>query len=571
MELSPMRPLHRGAATAAALLLSAYPPHRLTAQRPLQATDYYKLVVVANPALSPDGRRVAFAVTTVVEDKDKRHSEIWMASADGSGKPYRYTSPATEASSPRWSPDGSLLAFTSKREGADDDAWFLRSGAPGGEAFQIAGVHALPVFSPDGRQLLYEWRGPEPDSLKQQPWRERVSPAAITRGPDPKRFDGRLYTSLPVVADERGLVPPRETRRPRHLYVAPLDGGDPAQLTSGEVAQTDPAWSPDGRAVVFVQDSTETVELDVQPRPQPHGVGRGAGGRGTGAARHLVQRRLSRPARHHPGRYVLVCGHGRLADRGVADETLRLPGGQEVPPRAVHPRGAALELRERVLPRVPNARRAGVLDAVHEPARLERLRPCLHVRDTRPLGDGGLQGSHAGGGRRDRAGGGGYDEARGTGRLVWRFHDELDRGAHHQRRGGGDRSLDLQLVLLVRLFRRAGPHGLRVLRRAVAQRLAVSGAVAHDLRESHAHSDAHRAQRGRPAHAHHRRRAVVPAAAPARRAGGVRAVSALVPRAVPHRAALAPGGPVGADPDLVRALAGHGRDALRGRRAALAS
>src|SRR5881396_2720233 len=213
MELSPMRPLHRGAATAAALLLSTYPSNRLTAQRPLQATDYYKLVVVANPALSPDGRRVAFAVTTVVEDKDKRHSEIWMASADGSGKPYRYTSPATEASSPRWSPDGSLLAFTSKREGADDDAWFLRTGAPGGEAFQIAGVHALPVFSPDGRQLLYEWRGPEPDSLKQQPWRERVSPAAITRGPDPKRFDGRLYTSLPVVADERGLVPPRETRR----------------------------------------------------------------------------------------------------------------------------------------------------------------------------------------------------------------------------------------------------------------------------------------------------------------------------------------------------------------------
>src|SRR5437870_12202122 len=107
MELSPMRPLHRGAATAAALLLSAYPPHRLTAQRPLQATDYYKLVVVANPALSPAGRRVAFAATTVVADKDKRHRELWMASADGSAKPYRYTSPATEASSSRSAPDGS--------------------------------------------------------------------------------------------------------------------------------------------------------------------------------------------------------------------------------------------------------------------------------------------------------------------------------------------------------------------------------------------------------------------------------------------------------------------------------
>src|SRR5881409_2792089 len=114
---------------SAAPVLLAFPA---SAQqpRPWQATDYYKLWFVADPQLSPDGRRVAFTVTTVVEDKDKRHSEIWMASADGSGKPYRYTSPATEASSPRWSPDGSLLAFTSKREGADDDAWFLRSGAP---------------------------------------------------------------------------------------------------------------------------------------------------------------------------------------------------------------------------------------------------------------------------------------------------------------------------------------------------------------------------------------------------------------------------------------------------------
>src|SRR6266700_3914516 len=72
---------------------------------------------------------------------------------------FRYTSPATEASNPVWSPDGSLLAFTSKREGFDDDVWFLRTTAPGGEAFQARGVHATPVFSGDGKWLLYSWRG----------------------------------------------------------------------------------------------------------------------------------------------------------------------------------------------------------------------------------------------------------------------------------------------------------------------------------------------------------------------------------------------------------------------------
>ncbi|HYS19898.1 MAG TPA: hypothetical protein VEO73_02305, partial [Gemmatimonadales bacterium] len=250
------------------LPLPLLPLSAQSAPRPWQATDYYKLVFVGSPRLAPDGRRVAFPVTTVVEDKDRRHSEIWIAPTDGSAPATRYTSPATEAAAPVWSPDGTLLAFTSKREGFEDDVWFLRTTPPGGEAFQIRGVHGSPRFSADGRRLLYGWRGPEPDSAKQQPWRERVSPTAITRGPDPKRFDGRVYTSLPFLADERGLIPPRETRRPSHLYVVPLDGGDARQLTSGALGQTDPDWSPDGSSVVYVEDPTDTIEVSRQAQPQ---------------------------------------------------------------------------------------------------------------------------------------------------------------------------------------------------------------------------------------------------------------------------------------------------------------
>jgi len=253
----------------ALVLLSVSPPVRLSAQspRPWQATDYYQLTFVADPQLSPDGRRVAFTVTTVVEDKDRRHSEIWMAAADGSAPPFRYTGSTTEASNPVWSQDGSLLAFTSRREGAEDDVWFLRTGAPGGEAYQIKGVKAMPRFSRDGQWLLFSWRGAEPDSLKQQAWRSRVSPAAIARGPDPKRFDGRLYTSLPFKADERGYLPPRETRRPTQLYVVPLAGGEPRRLTDGPFSVSDPDWSPDGRRVAFVRDTTDTLEVREEVEP----------------------------------------------------------------------------------------------------------------------------------------------------------------------------------------------------------------------------------------------------------------------------------------------------------------
>src|SRR3989442_3383354 len=154
------------------------------------------MTFVGDPGLPPDGRRAAFTVTTIVEEKDRRHSEIWMVATDGATRPYRFPSPSFEASAPPWSPDGALLAFTSRREGADDDVWFLRTGPFGGEAYQVAGVHAPPRFSPDGRQLLYAWSGKDADSLKQQPWRDPASPISLTRGPYLKRFHCRVFTSL---------------------------------------------------------------------------------------------------------------------------------------------------------------------------------------------------------------------------------------------------------------------------------------------------------------------------------------------------------------------------------------
>src|SRR5262245_33279458 len=131
---------------AAALALAA--PSVLAAGRPIEIKDFYKLETAGNPALSPDGRLVAYVRSYVVEAENRRNSEIWLASADGSAAPRRLTSPAFSSTAPRFSPDGTLLAFTSRRRApgaarvergeADDEAsaWFLRLDAPGGEAFQ---------------------------------------------------------------------------------------------------------------------------------------------------------------------------------------------------------------------------------------------------------------------------------------------------------------------------------------------------------------------------------------------------------------------------------------------------
>src|SRR5690606_5261166 len=121
-----------------ALLLVATP---VSAQkRAFTPADWYRLTTLSDPAMSPDGSRIAFTVTTVKEQENKRHSEIWVVPTQG-GEAVRFTAPGVESSGPWWSPDGSRLLFTSRRRGGGGkgNTWALRLDRPGGEAFQAEG------------------------------------------------------------------------------------------------------------------------------------------------------------------------------------------------------------------------------------------------------------------------------------------------------------------------------------------------------------------------------------------------------------------------------------------------
>ena len=80
------------------LLVAAATPAQAQAPRAMQPNDWHRLTTLSQPAMSPDGRVVAFTVTTVNERENKRHQEVWVVPAAG-GDPVRYTAPSTESSS----------------------------------------------------------------------------------------------------------------------------------------------------------------------------------------------------------------------------------------------------------------------------------------------------------------------------------------------------------------------------------------------------------------------------------------------------------------------------------------
>ena len=138
---------------AVALLLISVP---VAAQqrRPIAVDDIFNIRDVRDPQRSPDGKWVAYTVTTAVKDTDKNNTDIWMVSWDATQHVQVTFSPDNE-SSPRWSPDNKYLSFVSSRQGAKDGQLWLLNRA-GGEAVKISDVKggvADHVWSPDARRL----------------------------------------------------------------------------------------------------------------------------------------------------------------------------------------------------------------------------------------------------------------------------------------------------------------------------------------------------------------------------------------------------------------------------------
>ena len=196
--------------------------------------DVFELAGVADPWVSPDGRTVAFSVARVDGKANEYRAAIWLAPMDGSSKPRQFTSGTKRDADPRWSPDGSTLAFTSNREGESSQLYLMP--VAGGEPRKLTSLDEdvnEVVWSPDGSTIAFVSRVRDPA------YKEK----------DDKKREPRRFTRLKYKLEHVGWT----GDRPQHLFTLKADGsGEPVQLTSGDFEDSGPRWSPDGKTIAFL-------------------------------------------------------------------------------------------------------------------------------------------------------------------------------------------------------------------------------------------------------------------------------------------------------------------------------
>ncbi|MFM8536425.1 MAG: S9 family peptidase [Acidimicrobiia bacterium] len=244
--------------------------------------DALEQPVVGDPQLSPDGKRILFTIDRADWKQNRRVGHIYRINADGTGQ-VQLTFGDRGENSPRWSPDGKLIAFTTRRDPDATNQIYLLN-VDGGEARRLTNHPTAPgtlTWAPDGKSIYFiaaddkTAEEKEKDRLRddvyafeENNFKQRHLWTTDLEGKTTRVTEGAwsvsgydLNADGTRVAMERTPSPLLEFLDRGEVWVMDASGANAMQLTKNMVPEDNASLSPDGSMVMFTSASNEQFDI----------------------------------------------------------------------------------------------------------------------------------------------------------------------------------------------------------------------------------------------------------------------------------------------------------------------
>ncbi len=252
-----------------------------TPPRPMTVVDLIDVPGIGDPRLSPDGSQVLYTRTDPDWEANETRTHIWRADLDGSNS-VQMTNGEKGESNPRWSPDGSTIAFVATRHESDQAQVYLIPNR-GGEGRALTD-HPTSVgaieWSPDGAWIYFV--APQ-EKTEEEKAREAVKDNVYRYEEDEKLDDlwrvnvasGETERVTDGTSDVRGYAISRDgawivaqlapsplfdDMLASELWVMAADGSALRRITDNHVGETGARMSPDGARILFVANTDDALD-----------------------------------------------------------------------------------------------------------------------------------------------------------------------------------------------------------------------------------------------------------------------------------------------------------------------